>query len=402
MANPVPKRAIVDNNNPGDPLSDIKAQDVLDSYTDIESINDEIKMFGFRSLGSSLITGVIGYYGGFLPDGTEIMDGFVTLTGTVDKYVYLMPDSTIDQAEFADIPAGAFIMFKVPYSGGSWQLPELYKGWAGLHGGVLLAGAGETATIEERLNQVIGAGGPTINNPSGSALSDYGDYEGDDSGWTGTKTDCIVFDLPGDPLDGYLIPESTTFLDDGLFLDNGETLDNYVTSYTYRTLPYDFGAVFFVQGSFTITGSFPYGDPVITGEYSNDSGATWLPLTGAQVGLVYTFEPVQVDQVRFTSVMTQDAADSPSYVSGFSMAFQGPQYGETYALDIPIEGLTFNFTRTYPVIPAVEFFPYYMADQRLRADVSEPTLTSVFIQLVMDDGVGDPMNGRGKLTVSVG
>lgn len=244
--------------------------------------------------------------------------------------------------------------------------------------------------LDTRVGSVGVAGG------SGNVVG-YGSYAGNDTAWSGVKNNCAVY-----PLDGYLYPNNTTTFDSGLLYDAGETYDHWVTSWNYRTLPFVFNAQYNMAGSFTVAGTFPHGNPVITAEKSMDGGLSWSALAGTQAGLTFTFAITAMNAVRFTATVPQASTGMPSFLTNFSMAFTGGAYGENHVYDIPIGGLAVVYSLPFPVAPGAVFTPFFQGGQRLRADITALTATGCNIQLVTDDGVFTPMNGRGLLIVSLG
>jgi hypothetical protein len=225
----------------------------------------------------------------------------------------------------------------------------------------------------------------------------YGSTSGNDSGWSGTKVNCSVY-----AYDGKLYPNSTTFHDGALTYDTGSTYDNWVTSFSYTSQSCSFPTTLLVGGTINVVGTFPYGTPLITAEYSANGGATWAPLTGSQSGATFTIAPVQMNRIRFTATVPQASTGAPASLTSYSMSFNGKSYGETLVIDVPLAGTDITYSLPYPVVPGAAFFPFFQAGQRLRADVSNLTTTGCRLQLVTDDGVYSPMNGRGLLIVALG
>lgn len=245
--------------------------------------------------------------------------------------------------------------------------------------------------LDSRTTGVSGASGGF-----GGSVS-YGSRSGNDSGWAGTKVNCAVY-----AYDGKLYPNNTTFYDGVLTYDSGDSYDNWVTSFSYTSQTYSFGTQLSVGGTINVLGTFPHGTPTITAEYSANNGTTWSPLSGSQSATTFTFDATLMTTVRFTVTVPQASTGTPASLASYSMSFSGKSYGETLVINVPLAGTDITYGLPYPVTPGAAFFPFFQAGQRLRADVSNLTTTGCRLQLVTDDGVYSPMNGRGLLIVALG
>lgn len=123
-----------------DRLDALETADTVLAATDT-ALDVRTRAFGYRASTTDLGAGTIGYYGGYLPDGSQVADGTVSLTGTADRYLYLQ-DGVVTFG--ATLPDGVGPMLRVPYSAG-WQTPVDIR-----PGGTAVAAAGAGTTLDNQ------------------------------------------------------------------------------------------------------------------------------------------------------------------------------------------------------------------------------------------------------------
>lgn len=224
---------------------------------------------------------------------------------------------------------------------------------------------------------------------SSTVWANYGGYSGDDNGWSGNKVRCSV--NPDGTLGTIVLDE----WDDAGVWDDAGTWDNFASDFTYHTTVYDLGNIYAARAVLELVGSFG-AQPVISAEFSLD-GVAWTPWPGSQNDLILYLDDTMFRYARFTFAVLQDHISEQRYISGYTLAVWGGQYGETHNLVIPVNGLDVVYERVYPKAPGAAFNPYFQANQEVKCHVSNLTATGCHIQLYLNDATNTPINGAGLL-----